>query len=398
MTDWDEQLETASEGWRRWCRTLEETGLQALRDTLTHDEIDLAEGLRHMTRMARLTLRGSIENKDARHPYFWRALGPDLKMGGDNPQGLYLSAPINGTDTFRVRGSRGSARWVSMITGRNPAAAAAGLPPYGDAIFEPDLRVESDGTFEVTISPEPHDGNWVRSDEYSNTLLIRQFFGTPDDVRPMDLTIENITSGDEPAPPLTLEAAVGGLDRATNMFKAVVPLMQWEILDKAGAKNSFKTDIGDHTSNSGGVPGGNAVTGRWALEPDEALIVEVTPPKNCAYWDVQVGNGWYESWDYNSVFSGLTCENAYVEADGSITLVVSEQDPGTVNWLEAAHHREGHIAIRWQLSDGDLPIPRCTVVDVNSVRSATSLPAVTTDTRQSQRKQLAVAFDARFRS
>ena len=82
---------------------------------MTHDEVDLAEGLRHLARMARLTTVSTFENTDGGDPYLWRALGPDLKMGGDNPQGLYLSCPINGTDTFRLHGTRGSAIWVSVI-------------------------------------------------------------------------------------------------------------------------------------------------------------------------------------------------------------------------------------------------------------------------------------------
>ena len=96
---------------------------EALAKTLTHDEVDLAEGLRHLTRMATLVSLGSLENKDSAHPYLWSALDPHRKMGGDNPQGLYLSGPINGTDTFRLRGTRGSARWVSIILSQNGPAA-----------------------------------------------------------------------------------------------------------------------------------------------------------------------------------------------------------------------------------------------------------------------------------
>ena len=258
------------------------------------------------------------------------------RWGGDNPQGLYLSAPINGSDTFRVRARRGSARWISMIVSRGPSAAAAGQPPFGDAVFAPDLAWEPDGTLELTLSPEPHEGNWVRTDEHSATFLVRQFFGSPDAVDTMALSIENVTLGDGPARVLGLDAALGGLARATGMFAAMVPMMQGELLGKGGeALNRFATDVGDPTSTSGGVPGGNAVTARWRLEPDEALVVRVTPPEGCAYWDVQVGNGWYESWDYRWVISGLTCENAVYGEDGSFTVVLSDRDPGTANWLEA---------------------------------------------------------------
>jgi hypothetical protein len=396
---WNERLEVASEAWRRWCRTLEETGVAALRGTITHDEIDLAEGLRYLGRMSQLALIGSFENKDSHNPYFWTALDPHLKMGGDNPQGLYLSAPINPTDTFRIVGGRGSARWISAILGRSPAALKEGQEPFGAALFLPDLTFGSDGVLEIFISPERPESaaNWIRSDEWSERVLLRQFFPTPDQVDPIQgLTIENLTGGDVAPLPLALAASVTMLGRAGAMLERFVPSFLSEMVAKDNSKNRFATDIGDPTSKGGGVPGGNAVTGRWSLGPNEALVVEVTPPTPCAYWDVQVGNGWYESFDYRNHFSGLTCEGAHLNANGSVTLVLSQEDPGTVNWLETANHREGHIAIRWQLTDGVLPIPRCTVVDVAQVSARTGLPAVARDSRMRQRNDLRHSTDARF--
>ena len=391
MMSWDEQLAAATEAWQGFCRALATTGTEALAKTLTHDEVDLAEGLRHLARMTTLTLIGSLENKDSLHPYLWPALDPHRKMGGDNPQGLYLSGPINGTDTFRLRGTRGSARWVSIIVGQ------AGPPPYGDALFLPDLVIAEDGTFEVLISPQRQPGNWLRSTASSNGLLVRQFYPTPDDVEPMVLTLENLSNDREIPSAVSLDVVVAGVERAGRMYAAMLPMMQGELLDKGVARNSFKTDIGDPTSTSGGVPGGNAVTARWSLEPDEALLVRVTPPEPCAYWDVQVGNGWYESFDYRHRFSGFTCEGAHLGDDGVLTVVVSGIDPGVANWLEAAGHHEGHIAIRWQLTEGNLPIPETRVVKVDEVAELTGLPPVTADERARQRLLLAESFDARFR-
>jgi hypothetical protein len=395
VSEWDTNLAEATDGWRRWCAAMEQAGVAALEKTITHDEVDLAEGLRHLTRMVRLTLSSSIENRDAERPYLWRALGPDLKMGGDNPSGLYLSAPINGTDTYRVRGMRGSARWVSFLSQRRPECLAEGLPVFGDAIFSPGLHVQADGSFALVLSPEEHAGNWIRTDSYSATFLVRQFFGSWDDVCPMDLTIENESAGAEPPAPLRLSEAADALDLAAARLGMLLPAMQGELLAKT--PNTFVTDVGDPTSNFGGVPGGNAVTARWRLEPHQALLVEVTPPEPCAYWDVQVGNGWYESWDYRSRRSGITCEQAHLHDDGSVTLVIADRDPGTANWLEAAGHREGHVAIRWQLTEGNLPIPTCTVVDVDDVAARTGLPAVTAAARAGERRALRRAFDARFR-
>src|SRR5689334_22997971 len=202
---WEGRLESATEAWRQFCRTLESTGAEALAKTLTHDEVDLAEGLRHLARVTQLVTFGSLENKDSAHPYLWPALDPHRKMGGDNPQGLYLSGPVNGEDTFRLRGGPGSARWLSIVLGQS------GSPPYGSALFLPDLIRESDGSFEVLISPSPGPGNWLQSSPNTTGVLVRQFFSTPDDVAPMVLTLENLTAGADRPAGVQLDTAIAGL-------------------------------------------------------------------------------------------------------------------------------------------------------------------------------------------
>jgi hypothetical protein len=206
--------------------------------------------------------------------------------------------------------------------------------------------------------------------------------------------IENLTSGGRVPDPLSVDRIVANLGAAGAHYAHLLPIMLEE--QESKAPNTFATDIGDATENSGGVPGGNAVTARWLLEPHQALLVEVTPPTPCSYWDVQVGNIWYESFDYREFFSGLTHEQAQMNANGSVTLVLSGRDPGTVNWLETAHHRQGHIAIRWQLTEGKLPVPRCTVVDVSEVAQRTGLPVVSDDERRGQREGLRISFNKRF--
>ena len=394
--DPDAQLAAAVDAWRGWCRALEETGVTVLGQALTTDEIDLAEGLRHLGRASHFVLFGRTENVDSAHPYFWPYLGPHVKIGGDNPQGLYLAAPINPSDTFVIRGTRGSARWFSAVIMREPGARAAGELPIGAELYLPDLAVDDDDTFEIVVAPEKQPGNWLPSDPWADYVLVRQFFPTPDDVRTMDLTIENVTVGDPVPEPLGLPDMVQALTDAAKGYRATVPHLHSELVAKASSKNTFATDIGDPTSQ-GGVPGGNAVTGRWALEPDEALLIRVTPPVPCAYWDVQVGNGWYETFDYRHHVSGITCEGAHLAADGSVTLVLSDRDPGTVNWLETAHHREGHIAIRWQLTNGLLPLPETSVVAVDEVQTLTGLPAASAADRAATRASLRNSFDGRFR-
>ncbi len=392
-----QKIDTAKRHWSKFCQALEQTGEKALDELHIESDIDLAEGLRYLSRIARLALESELENKDSDHPYFQRALGPTLKMGGDNPMGAYLAAPINGRDTYRINGNRGSAEWVSFFAQRSYDALSEGLSVFGDALFATNLECDSDGHFEIIISPEKHQGNWIESDKFSSLMLIRQFFGDWDDVRPMDLRIENLTSGDKPKVLLTLDEVTKRLDASGAFFEMMIPIMQSEMVGMAARTNGFETDIGNPTNDTGGVPGGNGVTGRWKLASDEALIVKLTPPSPCPYWDIQVGNGWYETWDYRHFFSGMTHSQAAKADDGSFTIILSEQDPGTTNWLQAAGHEEGHIAVRWQLTEGQLPIPECQVVKVAEVKSITSLLEISPGQRLAQKSLHREAVEQRFR-
>lgn len=404
MENKQQKIESANDHWQQFCQSLEKTGTAALSKLHIESDLDLAEGLRYLSRIARLALESELENKDSLHPYFQRSLGPTLKMGGDNPNGLYLAAPINGTDTFRIVGNRGSAEWLSFFAQRSYEALNEGLTVFGDCLFSTNLNCDADGSFEIVIAPasatdvDDNVNNRITTDKYSSLMLIRQFFGDWQDVRPMDLRIENLSRGGEPKALLTLEDAQKRLAASGAFFENMIPIMQQEMIDQGERLNSFETDIGNPTSTSGGVPGGNGVTARWQLKADEALLITFTPPKSCPYWDIQVGNGWYESWDYRHYFSGIVGSQAIANSDNSYTIVLSEEDPGVGNWLQAAGHEEGHIAVRWQLTDGDLPLPNCSVVKASEVKSMSELPELTLSQRHQQRLLHREAVEKRFRT
>jgi hypothetical protein len=52
--------------------------------------------------------------------------------------------------------------------------------------------------------------------------------------------------------------------------------------------------------------------------------------------------------------------------DGSVTLILSDGDPGHPNWLDTAGHRTGVAFFRWLHTDV-VDQPRCRVVPVSDV-------------------------------
>ena len=392
-----QKIDKAKIDWNTFCEALAQTGTLALDRLHAETDLDLAEGIRYLSRISRLALESEMENQDNLHPYLQRALGPTLKMGGDNPRGLYLKAPINGTDTFRLSGHLGSAAWLSFLSQRSYDALSEGLTVFGDSLFSTNLRCDENNYFEILIAPGVEGENTISTDKFSKILMIRQFFDATVPVKPMDLRIENLTRREEKKPLLTLDCVSERLRNSTAFFQMMIPIMQDEMIEHASRLNIFETDEGNPTSNSGGVPGGGAVTARWKLRADEALVLTVHPPEICPYWDVQVGNVWYESFDYRHFISGFTADDAVINSDNSVTIVLSEQDPGIANWLQTAGHEEGHIAIRWQLSEGQLPIPSCTVVKISEIKRYTSLPDVSKADRKEQVQSMREAVEQRFR-
>ena len=95
----------------------------------------------------------------------------------------------------------------------------------------------------------------------------------------------------------------------------------------------------------GGDPNIVFQLGAWELGPDEALVIEVTPPV-CAYWNFQLGNIWAECLDKRRRISVNHVTAAY-EPDGSVRIVVAHRDPGHPNWIDTTGHDHGIMGMRW---------------------------------------------------
>ena len=100
--------------------------------------------------------------------------------------------------------------------------------------------------------------------------------------------------------------------------------------------------------------------GYYDLGPDEAWIIEFEPPE-CEYWNIQLGNHWLESLDFEYYRTSLNHHTAAVEDDGTVRVVVARRDPGHPNWLDTAGHSRGGLALRWVGAKIE-PEVRCRVV------------------------------------
>ena len=157
-SDYDAQLR---DGWNRFCDELKSAGDIVFREAAPGNAVERAGAVRLLSRNIALALAFELENKDPMHPELLHYFDPLRKQGGDNTDALYVGAPINGTDTYKVSGQRGSALYFGVTV------VERGDTPWGGGvaamIFADQMHIEEDGSFELYLSPDPQPGNWLKT-------------------------------------------------------------------------------------------------------------------------------------------------------------------------------------------------------------------------------------------
>ena len=106
------------------------------------------------------------------------------------PDCIYIRATLRGGETYRLFGNRGTARYVGLQTMDGIVATANELVD--------ELEVDADGNFEVVLSADERDGNWMRIEGEHPTLTVRHFFYDWDTEVPSSLQIERLGDPVEP--------------------------------------------------------------------------------------------------------------------------------------------------------------------------------------------------------
>jgi len=200
--------------WEEFCDTLKAAGQVILRPETPQTEIDRAEGWRYLTRLMRVGCEMMLECADTDFPTLYSASHTTAKIGGDNPDNLYLNAAIDGRREYRIRGTRGTVHYLSFGTRANRLAVDGTMIETGN-LATTELKTEADGSFEVILSTERKGTNWVRMTEQSNVVLVRQTFLDRNSEEPAQLTIECLNGPAQPAP-LTAAAAGRRSARASS--------------------------------------------------------------------------------------------------------------------------------------------------------------------------------------
>jgi hypothetical protein len=370
-----------TQAWSCLLERLREAAQVVESEPASRNRVDLAGGMRHLL----VLLAAGIDEVLRFDPdpilSVQRTSTDDIVTWGmECPDCLYTRAVLRGGESYRLFGNRGTARYVGLQTMNGIAATANELVD--------ELEVDDLGNFEVVLSaPEQtrRAGNWMPIDGDHPTLTVRHFFYDWATEVASSLRIERLDDA--------VQATSRPVDPDVAVTRQLVALGDFvrdnlAFFLKFGAAaptNGFlppidRTDIGAAAEN-------RPVIGRWALNPDEALIVEVEPPQGI-YWSFSIGNPWWETIHYGRHQSSLNAHQAVADSDGLVRLVLCAEEPGVANWLDTAGYSNGPIILRC-VRTKTAPTPATRVVPFDDIHA--ELPSDTATVTSEERKSILAA-------
>ena len=353
-----EQRVVSGASWEEFCDTLKAAGAALRFPGAPGDAASQAEGYRYLSRLARAGLEGFLEDADPRAPVLKRVVHETVKMGADNPDNHYQVAVISGAHRYRLHGNRGTVHTLTLGTQRGHYGQGGGMPPTG-FLEGSKIATDENGDFEVTVSVAPQPGNWLPMEPETGLLLVRQTFLDRDSERLASLRIERTDGPHAPLPLTAAQVDQGLRDAGTLVAGASLLFAKWA-RDFQAHSNELPRFDQEVSNRAGGDPTIAYYHSHWRLGPDEALVIDVTPPPSVT-WNFQLDNYWMESLDYRFFTIHLNKHSAAARPDGSVRLVVAHRDPGVPNWITTAGHTQGTMCFRWVRADTH-PTPRTRVV------------------------------------
>ncbi len=347
--------------WATFCRDLETAGNAVLSSSLSCSTVDEAEGVRYLTRLLRIGLDMHLENADPAFPTFYQASHVTAKIGADNPDNFYQNATISAAHTYRITGTRGTVPILSFGTKANRYAVDGSMASTGELDIR-DVKLGDGGTFEIIVSKDEHGENWLPLEDDSSILIVRQTFFDKAKETQAAVNIETINRPKSPAP-LSLEALAVGLKNTPAFIQGTSGIfLQWADMFRQRHKNALSTTDQSMFFKAGGDPSIYYLHGWWELGQNEAVKITSRIP-NCEGWNFQLNNIWMESLDYRHHNIHVNNGTADLNADGTVTVIVSPKKPASGNWIDTAGHTRGTMLWRWTAA-ADHPIPHVEIINV----------------------------------
>jgi hypothetical protein len=282
---------------------------------------------------------------------------------GPNPDTPYKGVILDGARTYRIWGKRSSTTPFLFMQSSNsyltlPLEKMKLNGAYDLATF----KIEADGSFEIIVSAEPHDGNWIKLDpeQERNFILVREYCPDWNNGVLSELHVEPIDQKEARPIVLSEEDMIRRIDDAVRFMTFATEVYTWKVTEDtvrdAGGYNRFVEQSWPSKYQGNPLVTFNMLI--FDIQPDEALIVELAPPPDCRFWNIQLADVWGQTIDYTHHQGTLNISQAAADADGKVRAVLSHRDPGIQNWITPVESRKGQFIVRWVPRGDSTPTAR----------------------------------------
>ena len=351
----DSYKRSAQLNYRSYTRALELAGLEDAHLTVREAAQTTAS---FFAAAALLYLRA-----DPEYPMLVKMMSiPGRSTGGPNPDCNYQQASLHGEHTYRIYGNRGSASLfdIQVNTSSSTDPMGAAMISSLDAMGH---EIPTDADVEIILSTEKHGGYWLQLPEGPATILIRQVYNDWDVEESARLVIERVGATYPPPPPAPerIEERVQAMNR---YLPTLTELLQMVVANnlKGGANSLVHVPI----PSTEGFASYEYLWGNYVCRKDEAVVLEFRMPQT-KYAGVNIHTLVGDGAEYHLRHTSLNGHQGRTDSDGVFRVVISHEDPGVLNWLDASGRESALLAARFYKPD-KVPVPSMQVVQFESVK------------------------------
>jgi hypothetical protein len=279
--------------------------------------------------------------------------------GHSNPDTLYLSARIDDAHDYRVYGILGSVAQTTfgVYAGKDDQAQAVKTQSE-------DLRIAADGSFEIYFSRQKMgDSNWFELPPGAESFCCYQTYGDWQQQSKGHIRIECVNPPG-PAQPPSLAQSIAAFDEQLAASRDLFTMWVNDIPARVFGALPKNVAIPPMQPPSA-MAGAWFVPISWQLDDGQALVIEYEIPTDSPYVGICLTNRWSEMIDIETRQTSLNLSQSYVD-DNRVTVLVSAEDVGVDNWLDARGYRSG--VVTWRATTDEQPAtPAVTVIDIDRV-------------------------------